>query len=101
MKGPDQSCTGVSPLPKDAPELLDHRAIHVYRIRILDSARCDIIMPDCGKLGTNLMRVEKEKFDALLSKLMRTPPEPAKAIETQSKMGKIIPPIQPPKPRKA
>lgn len=47
------------------------------------------------------MKVDKNKFDALLGKLMQTPPQPAKSIETQGKAGKIIPPNQPPTPRKA
>jgi hypothetical protein len=47
------------------------------------------------------MKVDKEKFDALLGKLMHTPPQPAKSIETQGKAGKIVPSIQPPTPRKA
>lgn len=47
------------------------------------------------------MKVDKAQFDALLSKLMKAPPQPAKAIETQGKAGKIVPPIQPPAPRKA
>lgn len=37
------------------------------------------------------MKVDKDKFDALLGKLMQTPPQPAKSIETQGKAGKIIP----------
>jgi hypothetical protein len=41
------------------------------------------------------MNVDKNQFDALLSKLMQAPPEPAKGIETQGKAGKIIPPIAP------
>jgi len=28
------------------------------------------------------MKVDKDQFDALLGKLMRTPPQPAKTIET-------------------
>ena len=47
------------------------------------------------------MKVDKTKFDALLGKLMQTPPQPAKSIETQGKAGKIIPPNQPPTPHKA
>ncbi len=41
------------------------------------------------------MNVDKDKFDALLGKLMQTPPQPAKSIETQGKAGKIVPPISP------
>ena len=47
------------------------------------------------------MKVDKDKFDALLGKLMQTPPQPAKSIETTGKAGKIIPTNQPPAPRKA
>lgn len=47
------------------------------------------------------MRVDKDQFDALLGKLMRTPPQPESTIEAQGKAGKIVPPIQPPAPRKA
>jgi hypothetical protein len=28
------------------------------------------------------MKVDKDKFDSLLGKLMQTPPQPAKSIET-------------------
>ncbi len=47
------------------------------------------------------MKVDKDQFDALLSKLMRTPPEPARAIETHGKAGRIVPPIQQSGQRKA
>jgi hypothetical protein len=48
------------------------------------------------------MKVDKDKFDALLGKLMQTPPQPAKSIETQGKAGKIVPAISPKStPRKA
>jgi hypothetical protein len=33
------------------------------------------------------MKVEKEKFDALLSKLIRAKPEPRKKIKTQGRNG--------------
>jgi len=55
----------------------------------------------CAYREMSLLKVDKDKFDTLLSKLMRTPPEPAKAIETQGKAGKIIPPIPQSAPRKA
>ncbi len=47
------------------------------------------------------MKVDKSQFDTLLGRLMQTPPEPAKAIKTEGKAGKIVPPIQPPTPHKA
>ena len=48
------------------------------------------------------MKVDKDKFDALLGKLMRTPPHPAKTIKTEGKRGKIVPAISPQStPRKA
>lgn len=48
------------------------------------------------------MKVEKEKFDALLHRMMKTPPEPKKAIKIEGKAGKIIPAIRPEsEPRKA
>jgi hypothetical protein len=47
------------------------------------------------------MKVDKDKFDALLGKLMQTPPQPAKSIETQGKAGKIIPASPQTAPRKA
>jgi hypothetical protein len=48
------------------------------------------------------VKVDKNKFDALLGKLMQTPPQPAKSIETQGKAGKIVPAISPKStPRKA
>jgi hypothetical protein len=33
------------------------------------------------------MKIEKEKFDALLSKLIKAKPEPRKKIETEGKRG--------------
>jgi hypothetical protein len=39
------------------------------------------------------MKVDKEKFDELLGKLMSTPPQPAKTIKTEGKSGKIVPAI--------
>ena len=36
------------------------------------------------------MKVDKERFDVLLGKLMHTPPQPAESIETQGKAGKIV-----------
>lgn len=47
------------------------------------------------------MKVDKDKFDTLLGKLMQTPPQPAKSIEIEGKAGKIIPPIQQSDPHKA
>jgi hypothetical protein len=47
------------------------------------------------------MKVDKNQFDALLHKMMQAPPEPKKSIEIEGKAGKIVPPIQPPAPRKA
>ena len=47
------------------------------------------------------MKVDKTQFDTLLHKMMQSPPEPAKAIKTQGKAGKIIPATPPSKPRKA
>ncbi len=47
------------------------------------------------------MKVDKNQFDKLLHKMMQAPPETKKQIETDGKAGKIIPPIQPPGPRKA
>ena len=41
------------------------------------------------------MKVNKDQFDSLLHKMMQAPPEPKKAIKTQGKAGKIVPPIQP------
>lgn len=40
------------------------------------------------------MKVEKEKFDSLLGKLLKAKPEPRKKIKTQGKRGPkpIIPP---------
>ena len=39
------------------------------------------------------MKVDKQKFDALLGRLMSTPPQPAKTIKTEGKAGKIVPAI--------
>lgn len=50
---------------------------------------------------TKVPPVSKDEFDALLGKLMQTPPQPSKSIETQGKAGKIVPPIQQSTPRKA
>jgi len=36
------------------------------------------------------MKVEKEKFDALLTKLIKAKPEPRKKIKTTGKRGKPI-----------
>jgi len=45
---------------------------------------------------TSVMKVDKDHFDALLQKMMQAPPEPKKAIKTERKMARIIPPIPPP-----
>jgi hypothetical protein len=46
--------------------------------------------------------VPKDQFDALLGKLMSTPPQPAKTIKTEGKLREIIPSTPPPpKPHKA
>jgi len=37
------------------------------------------------------MKVEKEKFDALLSKLIKAKPEPRKKIKTHGKRGSKAP----------
>lgn len=37
------------------------------------------------------MKVDKAKFDTLLSKLMQAPPAPAKTIKPKGKAGRIIP----------
>ena len=37
------------------------------------------------------MKVEKEKFDTLLRRMMNTPPEKTKTIKSSEKPGKIIP----------
>jgi hypothetical protein len=37
------------------------------------------------------MRLEKEKFDSLLGKLLKTKPEPRKKIKTQGKRGPKTP----------
>jgi hypothetical protein len=42
------------------------------------------------------MKVDKDKFDALLSPLMTSPPQPAKTMKTEGKAGKIAPAISPP-----
>lgn len=51
------------------------------------------------------MKVSKEKFDALLHRMMHAPPESAKTIKGERKAGKIIPALkpenQPSEPRKA
>lgn len=48
------------------------------------------------------MKVDKEKFDTLLGRLMTTPPQPAKTIKTEGKTREIIPSTPPPSiPRKA
>ena len=41
------------------------------------------------------MKVDKNQFDALLGKLIQSPPEPKSAIKTEGKIGKIIPTPQP------
>ena len=41
------------------------------------------------------MKVDKNQFDTLLHKMMQSQPEPAKAIKTQGKAGKIIPAATP------
>jgi hypothetical protein len=46
------------------------------------------------------MKVDKDKFDALLGKLMQTPPETAKTIKPEGKAGSILPKPQS-APRKA
>jgi hypothetical protein len=35
------------------------------------------------------MKVDKGQFDALLHKMMQSPPEPAKTIKRQGKVGKM------------
>jgi hypothetical protein len=47
------------------------------------------------------MKVDKDKFDALLGRLMSTPPQPAKTIKPEGKMREIIPTPPPSTPRKA
>ena len=48
------------------------------------------------------MKVDKEQFDALLHKMMQTPPQPKAGIQIHEKAGKIIPAIpQPSTPHKA
>ncbi len=48
------------------------------------------------------MQVDKDKFDALLHRMMQSPPEPKAGIMIEGKAGKIIPATpQPSKPRKA
>jgi hypothetical protein len=37
------------------------------------------------------MKVEKEKFDSLLGKLLKTKPEPRKKIKTQGRKGSKAP----------
>jgi hypothetical protein len=37
------------------------------------------------------MKVEKDKFDALLGKMMKAQPETAKTIKPQGKAGSILP----------
>jgi hypothetical protein len=37
------------------------------------------------------MKVDKEKFDALLHRMMSTPPEKTATIKSEKKAGKIIP----------
>ena len=46
------------------------------------------------------MKVDKEKFDALLGRLMQTPPQTAKTIKPEGKAGSILPKPQS-TPRKA
>jgi hypothetical protein len=38
------------------------------------------------------MKVDKDKFDTLLHRMMSTPPEKTAAIKSTKKTGKIIPP---------
>ena len=45
--------------------------------------------------------VDKSQFDALLGKLMQTPPQPEKSLDIMGKAGKIVPPIQRSTPHKA
>jgi hypothetical protein len=48
------------------------------------------------------MKVDKDKFDALLGSLITAPPQPAKTIKTGGKTREIIPSTpQPSVPRKA
>ena len=48
------------------------------------------------------MKVDKDKFDALLGKLMQSPPQEGKTIKGEpGNFTPIVPPIQPPTPRKA
>ena len=48
------------------------------------------------------MKVDKNKFDTLLHRMMQSPPEPAKGIETEGIKGSKAPLIPPPStPRKA
>ena len=48
------------------------------------------------------MKVDKDKFDALLGKMMQAPPEPKKAIKTDGITGSKAPLVPPPStPRKA
>ena len=46
------------------------------------------------------LKVDKEKFDALLGRLMQTPPQTAKTIKPEGKAGSILPKPQS-TPRKA
>jgi hypothetical protein len=48
------------------------------------------------------MKVNKDKFDALLGKLMQTPPQEGKTIKGETgNLKPIVPPIQQSTPRKA
>jgi hypothetical protein len=38
------------------------------------------------------MKVDKRKFDNLLGKMLKTPPEPEKGLVIKGKAGKVIPP---------
>lgn len=42
------------------------------------------------------MKVEKEKFDALLGKMLQQKPEKTSTIKSEKTGGKIIPPKTPP-----
>ncbi len=45
------------------------------------------------------MKVDKDQFDALLHKMMQTPPAPTKTIKSEKASATIIPPPKPVSPK--
>jgi hypothetical protein len=60
-----------------------------FSARSAGFSMCFAILPNRAKLDP--MKANKEKFDALLGKLLKAKPEPRKKIKTQGKRGPKTP----------